>query len=71
MAGAHPEYQIDDVLQGNVVVVGPMKAAPAHMQSDLLFRNVAQPAPTLNVGVIKGVRIGLVLEAAGSLLKQS
>jgi len=40
--GAHPEDQIDNVPERDVVVVGPVKAAPAHMQPDSLFRNVAQ-----------------------------
>ena len=38
----HAEDQVDDVLERNVVMVRAVKAAPGHMQSDLLFRNVAQ-----------------------------
>src|SRR5215469_1358286 len=41
-ASAHAEDQIDNVLERNVVVVRPVKTAPAHMQSDLFFGDVAQ-----------------------------
>src|SRR5262252_701389 len=41
-SSAHAEDQINNVLQGYVVVVRPVKTAPAHMQSDFLFGDVAQ-----------------------------
>src|SRR6266436_854671 len=40
--GPHPEDQVDDVPQWDIVVMGTVEAAPADMQPDFFPRNIAQ-----------------------------
>src|SRR5215469_1979347 len=72
-SGTHTEDQVDNVAERNVVVVRSVEAAPAHMQSDLFFTDVAQrivqriDAQRCVLAVIGETDVGQAVPAVGEV----